>query len=505
MKGIQLLTFITALTAAVGGLAQVPSIINYQGRLSAGGTNLFNGPGEFKFALVNGGTNVNWQATAVATVSGGFLTIITVTDGGQGYGEIPAVTITDPTGSNAVPIAHLTAGVVTSITVPVPGRNYSPSPTVAIAPPPPNYAYVTYWSNDGSSTGGGEPGQSVPLLVNQGLFSVNLGDPGLSNMTAVIPPSIFTNSDVRLRIWFSDGVSAFQQFYPDQQLTAAGYAMMAANVADGAITSPKLAPGAVSINAVAVNAIGTPNIADRSITAAKLAPGAVGTSALATSAVSTGNVADGAITSSKLADASVTAAKLAPGVGYWVPNAIAVFTSSGTWVRPPGVNQVYVKVWGGGGAGASGYNAGGGNYYSGAGGGGGGYCEAVATVAGDASVTVGSGGTGGSGGGSSAFLSLVAGGGTAAQPYPGGAVGAGGGASGGSINLAGQDGKADPSNSTSKGSDGGAAALGGFGGSGGGYGYQNGKSGGFPGGGGGGGASVFAGGSGAGGLVIVYY
>ena len=286
MKRIQLLTVITALTAAVGALAQVPSIINYQGRLSAGGTNLFNGPGQFKFALVNGGTNLNWQATAVATVSGGYLTIITVTDGGQGYGETPAVTITDATGSNAVAFAHLTAGVVTSITVPDPGRDYSASPTVTIAPPPPNYAYVTYWSNDGSSTGGGEPGQAVPLLVNQGLFSVNLGDTSLSNMTAVIPPSIFTNSDVRLRIWFSDGVAAFQQFYPDQRLTAAGYAMMAANVADGAITSPKLAPGAVSINAVAVNAIGTANIADGSITGAKLAPGVVGSSAVAANAQS---------------------------------------------------------------------------------------------------------------------------------------------------------------------------------------------------------------------------
>ena len=273
MRRIQLLTIITALCAAAGALAQVPSIINYQGRLSAGGTNVFNGPGQFKFALVNGGTNLNWQATAVATVSGGFLTVVSVTDGGHGYGETPAVAITDATGSNAVAIAHLTGGGVTSVTVPNPGRNYSASPTVTIAPPPPNYAYVTYWSNDGSSIGGGEPGQAVPLLVNQGLFSVNLGDTGLSNMTAVIPPSIFTNSDVRLRIWFSDGVSAFQQFYPDQRLTSAGYAMKAANVEDGAITAPKLAQGAVGTNAVAANAVSTANIADGAITSSKLAPG----------------------------------------------------------------------------------------------------------------------------------------------------------------------------------------------------------------------------------------
>ena len=273
MKKIQLLTIVTALSAAVGALAQVPSIINYQGRLSAGGTTLFNGPGQFKFALVNdGGTNLNRQATAAATVSGGYLTLISVTDGGSGYEEPPTVRLSDPAGSNAVAIAHLTGGVVTSVTVPNPGRNYSSSPTVAIAPPTPNYAYLTFWSNDGSGTGGGEPGQAVPLLVNQGLFSVNLGDTSLSNMTAVIPPSIFTNSDVRLRIWFSDGVVAFQRFYPDQRLTAAGYAMMAANVPDGAITGTKLAPGAVSPSAVAANAVSSVNIVDGSITANKLAP-----------------------------------------------------------------------------------------------------------------------------------------------------------------------------------------------------------------------------------------
>ena len=127
------------------GIAQVPQLINYQGRVTVGGTN-FDGIGQFKFALVNG--------------SGG----------------------------------------------------------------------VSFWSNDGSSSGGSQPVSTVPLTVSKGSYSVLLGDTTLSNMTVAIPLTAFTNSDVRLRVWFNDGVTGFQQLSPDQRLAAVGYAMTAANL-----------------------------------------------------------------------------------------------------------------------------------------------------------------------------------------------------------------------------------------------------------------------------------
>lgn len=131
---------------AVGAAAQVPQVINYQGRVVVGSTN-FNGTGSFKFALVN--TN----------------------------------------GS------------------------------------------TTYWSNDGNSSGGSQPTNAVLLTVTNGLYSVLLGDTTLSNMTSAIPISVFNNSDVRLRVWFSDGTpKGFQLLTPDQRLAAAGYAIMAAGV-----------------------------------------------------------------------------------------------------------------------------------------------------------------------------------------------------------------------------------------------------------------------------------
>jgi len=137
--------------------AQVPPLINYQGRIVVGSTN-FNGSGQFKFALVNGNGT------------------------------------------------------------------------------------VTHWSN--APVSGGQPNAAVSLTVTNGLYSVLLGDTAITNMAA-IPTTVFNNSDVRLRVWFSDG-SGFQQLNPDQRIAAVGYAVIASNVVDGAINTAKLAPGAVT-------------------------------------------------------------------------------------------------------------------------------------------------------------------------------------------------------------------------------------------------------------------
>jgi hypothetical protein len=118
----------------------------------------------------------------------------------------------------------------------------------------------TFWSNDGASTNGSEPVKQVGLSVAQGLFNVLLGDTNLTNMAA-IPATVFTNLDVRLRIWFSDGAAGFCQLSPDQRIAAIGYAMMAANIPDGSVTAAKIAS----------NAIGVGQITNLSITGSKIA------------------------------------------------------------------------------------------------------------------------------------------------------------------------------------------------------------------------------------------
>ena len=133
-------TMLVALGFCSTTVAQVPQMINYQGRVIVDGAN-FHGMGQFKFALVDG------------------------------------------------------AGT------------------------------ASFWSNDSTSTNGSEPAASIALTCNKGLFSVALGD--TATMPSV-PPSVFENSDVRIRTWFSDG-GGFELLSPDQRIVAVGYAMTASS------------------------------------------------------------------------------------------------------------------------------------------------------------------------------------------------------------------------------------------------------------------------------------
>lgn len=72
-------------------------------------------------------------ATATASVSGGAVSSVTVTNGGSGYATAPAVTVSgDGTGATAV--ATVVDGVVTGVTVTAGGTGYTAA-TVAIAAP----------------------------------------------------------------------------------------------------------------------------------------------------------------------------------------------------------------------------------------------------------------------------------------------------------------------------------------------------------------------------------
>ena len=215
-----------ALLAGVPQAFAQGTMFTYQGRVLDNGTN-FTGGGQFEFALVTS-SNTSATATATANRTGQFVVSYNVTSGGNGYVTAPAVTVSGGGGSGATAHTTISGGMVTAVVADQAGSGYTSAPTVAIGPPPPTTSYTTYWSNDGTSVNGSEPAVAVNVAVNNGLFTVVLGDTNLANMTAM-NASIFTQPDLQLRIWFNDGVNGFAALNPPQRLTPAPYAISAGN------------------------------------------------------------------------------------------------------------------------------------------------------------------------------------------------------------------------------------------------------------------------------------
>jgi len=192
------------------------AVVTYQGRVTSSGTN-FGGVGQFKFALATS-TNQNQTATGVGGGSGGHVQGVTMTSGGSGYTSVPRVVFTG-TGYGASGLCTLLNGSVDHIEMSDSGVGYTYPVTVTIDPPPSS----SRWSNDGTGNSGNEPLSAVSVAVTDGFFTVRLGDNSLANMTA-IDEAIFRQSDLKLRIWFSDGAGGFAELSPPQALTPSPYA-----------------------------------------------------------------------------------------------------------------------------------------------------------------------------------------------------------------------------------------------------------------------------------------
>jgi len=86
---------------------------------------------------------------------------------------------------------------------------------------------TNYWSNDGTSSG--EPVAAVSLVVNAGLFNIQLGDTSLTGMSQSIDGTVFQHDPTFLRVWFSQtGASGtFEALEPNQRITSVAYALHA--------------------------------------------------------------------------------------------------------------------------------------------------------------------------------------------------------------------------------------------------------------------------------------
>jgi N-acetylneuraminic acid mutarotase len=101
------------------------------------------------------------------------------------------------------------------------------------------------WSNDGTSSGGGEPDGEIQLTVINGLFNVLLGDTSLPNMTEPLLPEYIAQRDCYLRVWFSPDGATFQQLSPDRRVASVPYALIAEEAVN-ASTLRGYAPGNIS-------------------------------------------------------------------------------------------------------------------------------------------------------------------------------------------------------------------------------------------------------------------
>lgn len=221
-------------------LAVLPDTLPYQGRIAVKDLN-FTGTGSFKFSIYEHATGAFTPASASAVVTNGFVTSVTVLDGGKGYSSGVTVAF-NGVGNGATATATVVDGVVTGIAIVTPGSGYSTAPTVVLNEPT---APTQLWNNTFGPTDAAleEPRFAVPLEVRNGLYTVGLGDTALTVMQP-LPASLAPAAGKRvfLRVWFDDGAHGFQALAPDTELHAVPFAREAANTASvGGVSLANLA------------------------------------------------------------------------------------------------------------------------------------------------------------------------------------------------------------------------------------------------------------------------
>jgi len=191
---------------------------------------------------------------------------------------------------------------------------------------------TAYWLNNGAIADFPatiqSPPNAVSLPVSDGVFSVQLGNTNLTNMAA-LTQTVFDNSAIYLRVWFSIDNINFEQLSNDIQIVSSGFAFKAAvadQVAQNAVTSVMILDHTITGTDIAAGGIASSEIADNSITAADIATNGVGTAEIADNSITATDIAAGAVGSSEILDntitnndisasAAISASKLANGAG----------------------------------------------------------------------------------------------------------------------------------------------------------------------------------------------
>ena len=107
--------------------------------------------------------------------------------------------------------------------------------------------------------------------------------------------------------------SAIEDRFPIKAVDLGDNSVTDAKIADGAVTTGKIAADAVTAAKIVDGAVTTGKIADGAVTDAKIADNAVTTGKIAVGAVTDAKIAAGAVTDAKIVDGAVTTGKIADG------------------------------------------------------------------------------------------------------------------------------------------------------------------------------------------------
>jgi hypothetical protein len=144
-------------TATLGGTGGVTGIT-----LNSPGSGYQPTDGAALNVVVTGGGNPNRLAQGTATISGGGVVSVTITNGGTGYSNQPSVTFAGGGGSGASGVAAGSNDTITQVVMVTPGVGYTSAPSVTF----------------GAPTGGGATATGVALVSLQGISAVTVTDAG---------------------------------------------------------------------------------------------------------------------------------------------------------------------------------------------------------------------------------------------------------------------------------------------------------------------------------------
>ncbi len=172
------------------------------------------------------------------------------------------------TGAGALPLKAPTLAGDSTTTISYQGRLADSSgDPITTGPEGIGMQFQLYNTDTGGSSLWEEPHTAVP--VEDGLFHVLLGS------TNPIPVSLLANNST---LWLGITVGSDSEMTPREQIASVPYAMIASSVADGSITTEKIADEAVTQAKLGTDvsleppngSITTEKIADEAVTSAKL-------------------------------------------------------------------------------------------------------------------------------------------------------------------------------------------------------------------------------------------